>query len=41
MSSSPASGIRMVDIDGDGFLEIVFATFDGYVVAYLLSGISS
>ena len=32
VSSSSAAGIRVADVDGDGFLEAVIATFDGYVV---------
>jgi len=31
VSSSSAAGIRVADVDGDGFTEAVFATFDGYV----------
>lgn len=31
VSSSSAAGIRVADVDGDGFLEAVIATFDGYV----------
>ena len=30
VSSSSAAGIRVADVDGDGFMEAVFATFDGY-----------
>ena len=30
VSSSSAAGIRVADVDGDGFTEAVFATFDGY-----------
>lgn len=31
VSSSSAAGIRVADVDGDGFMEAAFATFDGYV----------
>lgn len=31
VSISSAAGIRVADVDGDGFLEAVIATFDGYV----------
>ena len=32
MSSSSADGMRVADVDGDGFMEVVVATFDGWVM---------
>ena len=32
MSSSSAGGMRVADVGGDGFMEVVVATFDGWVM---------
>ena len=40
VSSSSAAGIRIADVDGDGFMEAVVATFDGYVICFHFSLLS-